>query len=176
MSKAEQALIDNLKVFVAFAQKRVGDPHLAADLVQDSLLKALKAGTMPTGAEDSVIWFYRILRRSIIDLYRRSDVRKRALERLEGELPEVPDAAAERTLCQCFKRLLPDMPATYREALQRVDLDGVPPVDAAKSLGISLNSFNVRLHRARRRLHEKLVATCRTCSKHGCLDCTCGSC
>ncbi len=173
MGKVEDALIENLNAFVAFARKRVGDPELAADLVQDSLLKALKSAEKPRDSEGAVTWFYRILRHSIIDLYRRRDVRDRALERLQAELPEQPDAAAERVLCQCFKRLLPGLPEQYRDPLQRVDLDGASPKDAATALGLTLNNLNVRLHRARQRLREKLVATCHVCSKHGCLDCSC---
>lgn len=174
MAKAEDALIENLNAFVAFARKRVGDPDLAADLVQDSLLKALKSSDQPSDGEGAVTWFYRILRHSIIDLYRRRDVRERTLERLQAELPEQPDAAAERVLCQCFKRLLPGLPDQYRDLLQRVDLDGVPPKDAASTLGLTLNNLNVRLHRARHRLREKLEATCHVCSKYACLDCSCG--
>lgn len=174
MAKAEDVLLENLNAFVAFARKRVGDPELAADLVQDSLLKALKSADKPSDGEGAVTWFYRILRHSIIDLYRRRDVRERALERLQAELPEQPDTAAERILCQCFKRLLPGLPDQYRDLLQRVDLDGVPPKDAATALGLTLNNLNVRLHRARQRLREKMEATCHVCSEHGCLDCSCG--
>ena len=36
MAKAEDALIENLNAFVAIARKRAGDPHLAAELVQDN--------------------------------------------------------------------------------------------------------------------------------------------
>ncbi|MBN9688648.1 MAG: RNA polymerase sigma factor [Verrucomicrobia bacterium] len=174
MAKAEDALIENLNAFVAFTRKRVGDPELAADLVQDSLLKALKSAETPLDGEGAVTWFYRILRHSIIDLYRRRNVGNRALERLQSELPEQPDAAAERVLCQCVKRLLPGLPEQYRDVLQRVDLEGVAPKEAALALGTTLNNLNVRLHRARQRLREKLKATCRVCSKHGCLDCSCG--
>lgn len=174
MAKAEDALIENLNAFVAFARKRVGDPELAADIVQDGLLKAIKSADQPLDGEGAVTWFYRILRHSIIDLYRRRDVRERALERLQAELPEQPDAAAERVLCQCFKRLLPGLPEQYRDVLQRVDLDGTSPKDVAAVLGLTLNNLNVRLHRARQRLREKVEATCRLCSKHGCLDCSCG--
>jgi RNA polymerase sigma-70 factor (ECF subfamily) len=171
MAKAEDALIENLNAFVAFARKRVGNPELAADLVQDSLLKALRSADQPCNGEGAVTWFYRILRHSIIDLYRRRDVRERALQRLQTELP---DAAAERVLCQCFKRLLPRLPAQYRDLLQRVDLDGASPKDAATALGLTLNNLNVKLHRARQRLREMVEATCHVCSKHGCLDCSCG--
>ncbi len=175
MAKAEDALIENLNAFVAFARQRVGDPELAADLVQDSLLKAIKSSDQPPDGEGAVTWFYRILRHSIIDLYRRRDVRDRALERLQGELPEQPGTDVERVLCQCFQRLMPALPEQYQEVLQRVDLDGASPGEAASALGLTLNNLNVRLHRARQRLREKLEATCRVCSQHGCLDCSCGA-
>lgn len=76
----EEPLLKNLQTFVAFTRKRVGDPHLAEDVVQESLLKALRSDRKPAVHEDVIAWFYRILRRSIIDLYRRRDVRNRALE------------------------------------------------------------------------------------------------
>jgi RNA polymerase sigma-70 factor (ECF subfamily) len=175
MAKAEAALIENLNAFVAFARQRVGDPELAADLVQDSLLKALKSADKPGDSEGAVTWFYRILRHSIIDLYRRRDVRQRALERLRAEVPEQPDADAERMLCQCVKRLLPGLPDQYRDVLQRIDLDGSSPKEAALALGLTPNNLNVRLHRARQRLREAVEMTCQVCSKHGCLDCSCGT-
>ena len=173
VKRTEESLLKNLQVFVAFARKRVGDPHLAEDVVQDSLLKALRSDRQPARDEDVIAWFYRILRRSIIDLYRRRDVRTRALEQFQTELPQQPDAAAERVLCQCVKRLLPGLPDQYRDVLQRIDIDGASPADAASTLGLTPNNVTVRLHRARQRLRAKLQQNCKVCSKHGCLDCTC---
>ncbi|MCE9612796.1 MAG: RNA polymerase sigma factor [Lentisphaerae bacterium] len=173
MNTVPPALSQNLATFTAFARKRLGDRALAEDVVQDSLLRALKADRVPANHDEVVTWFYRILRRAIIDIYRRRDTRQRALERFRAEFDESPSPADERTLCQCFRRLLPAWPASYRETLQRVDLDGQTPAEAAAALGISLNNLNVRLHRARKRLRQELERTCRTCSKHGCLDCTC---
>lgn len=175
VAHSEEPLLKNLQTFVAFTRKRVGDPHLAEDVVQESLLKALRSDRKPAADVDVIAWFYRILRRSIIDLYRRRDVRDRALEQLRTELPEQPDAAAERVLCQCVKRLLPSLPEQYRDVLQRVDLDGASPKEAAAALGLTTNNLTVRLHRARQRLHAELTQSCKVCSKHGCLDCTCDS-
>ncbi len=170
-----ESLTQNLEAFIAFARKRVGDPHLAEDLVQDSLLKAIKADRKPSEAEDVVVWFYRILRHSIIDLYRRRGAEDRFLERIKTGLPNEPDASAETALCHCFERLLPDLPPQYRELLKKIDLDGVSPEEAASQLGISANNLTVRLHRARKRLRAEIERACRLCSKHGCLDCTCES-
>lgn len=173
VKRIEEPLLKNLQTFVAFTRKRVGDPHLAEDVVQESLLKALRSDRKPAPDDDVVAWFYRILRRSIIDLYRRRDVRERALEKLRTEPPERPDAAAERVLCQCVKRLLPGLPEQYREVLKRVDLDGATPKEAAAALRLTTNNLTVRLHRARQRLRARLQQSCKVCSKHGCLDCTC---
>ena len=174
MKPVEDALLANLQAFTAFVRSRVGDPHLAQDLVQDSLVKALAAAKQPSTEEDTITWFYRILRHSIIDLYRRDAVRKRALETFEREFPDAPGVDEEKTLCQCFKRLLPAVPDAYRELLQRIDLDGGDIGQVASELGVTRNNLTVRLHRARKHLREVLARNCRTCAKHGCLDCTCG--
>ncbi len=174
MKHVEAALLANLKTFVAFARKRVGDAHLAEDVVQESLVKALASAKQPGKTEDTTAWFYRILRRTIIDLYRRHDAHKRALERFQHELPDGPSAREEKLLCQCFKRLLPAVPEQYRELLQRIDLDGADVREVAAELGLSRNNLTVRLHRARKHLREALTRNCRACSRHGCLDCTCG--
>ena len=42
--KLAAALMPQLEAFVNFARKRVADPELAADVVQDSLLKAMRSG------------------------------------------------------------------------------------------------------------------------------------
>jgi RNA polymerase sigma factor (sigma-70 family) len=174
VTRVEASLLANLRTFVAFARQRVGDAHLAEDVVQASLVKALASAKQPANEEDTVAWFYRILRRSIIDLYRRRHAHERAMERLQQELPDAPTASDERLLCQCFKRLLPAVPEQYRELLQRIDLDGNDTGEVAAELGLTRNNLSVRLHRARKHLRQQVVRNCQACSKHGCLDCTCG--
>jgi RNA polymerase sigma factor (sigma-70 family) len=175
MKPVEESLLANLHEFTAFVRSRVGDPHLAQDLVQDSLVKALASPNQPTITEDTVTWFYRILRHSIIDLYRRDAARKQALEKFEREFPESPGAEDEDVICQCFKRLLPTLPDQYRDLLQRIDLDGEDTAQVASALGLTRNNLTVRLHWARKHLREALSKNCRACAKHGCLDCTCGA-
>jgi RNA polymerase sigma-70 factor (ECF subfamily) len=173
MPGTEDALLENRRAFVAFARQRLGDPDLAEDVVQDSLLKALSAAHQPDAGQNTVAWFYRILRRSIIDLYRRADARSRAMERFAQEFPESPGTEDERLLCQCFKRLLPSVPAQYRELLTAVDLQGEDPGEVARRLGVSRNNLTVRLHRARKHLREALTENCQACGNEGYLECTC---
>ena len=65
MSTIAIQLLENLNESVGFARNRLADLELAvdADQVRDD--------------ESAKAWFYRILRRTIIDLYRRRDVRER---------------------------------------------------------------------------------------------------
>ncbi len=124
-----------------------------------------------------VPWFYRILRNAIIDAYRRRDVRQRRTVPLDDEidLPEAPIDADERRLCECFRALIPTLKPEYADVLEAVELQQQPTEVATARLGITANNLKVRRHRARQALRERLELTCRTCSVHGCLDCTCES-
>jgi RNA polymerase sigma factor (sigma-70 family) len=175
MNNIETELLENIKEFVAFARRRLGDPELAADAVQESLLKALKAADQIRDEENARAWFYRILRRTIIDLYRRRDARHRALTEFELEVSSPPDLDEERMLCACMKRLLPAMNPQYADLIRRLDLNEEAPDTVAASLGITKNNLNVRIHRARQQLKQRLEDNCRVCAKHGCLDCQCGT-
>ncbi len=166
-------LLENLDAFTAFARSKLSDAELARDAVQESLVKAVSAEQQPPES-DAVRWFYRILRRTIIDLYRRRDARDRALERYGAELDAPPAAEESQMLCSCFERLLPDLPDQYQELIRRVDLEGASPTALAAERSVTANALTVQLHRARRRLRELLEATCRICATHGCLDCHCG--
>ena len=151
MATIETQLLENVREFTAFARKRLRDPELAADVVQESLLKALRSS----------------------DQLR--DVRDRALEDLERELDGVQNGGEERVVCSCMERLLPRMAAQYSELIRRIDLNEENSDLVAAELGITKNNLNVRLHRARQQLKRRLEENCRVCAKHGCLDCQCGS-
>jgi RNA polymerase sigma factor (sigma-70 family) len=175
MSTLEEQLLNNLNEFVGFARRRLADPELAADAVQESLLKALKSADQIRDEENAKAWFYKILRRTIIDLYRRRDARHRALAEFELEVSSPPDLDEERMICACMERLLPAMTPQYADLIRRLDLNEEAPDTVAVNLGISKNNLNVRIHRARQQLKQRLEDNCRVCAKHGCLDCQCGT-
>src|ERR1043165_1844073 len=63
-------LLANLGAFQSFARKRLGDEQIAADAVQESLLRALRAAPRLSGDHNLLAWFYRILRNVLADLHR----------------------------------------------------------------------------------------------------------
>ena len=170
-------LLTNLAAFQAFARRRVGDEELAADAVQESLLRALKSDTHLSDDDNVLAWFYRILRNVLTDLHRRRAAQTKGLERFatESAIATEVDAEVEQTACACFRGLLPSLRPEYARVLELSDLNGEPADAVADQLGISKNNLKVRLHRARRQLRERLEQTCQVCAAHGCLDCHCDS-
>lgn len=168
-------LLANLGAFQSFARRRLGDDQLAADAVQESLLRALKNEHALSHDENLLAWFYRILRNVLTDLHRRRAAQNKALERFATELEISNEAETdlEQTACGCFRELLPTLRPEYARVLQLADLDGQPADAVAEQIGISRGNLKVRLHRARRQLRERLEQTCQLCAKHGCLDCQC---
>ena len=176
-NKTLEILLVNHRRFLAFLESRVGSKAVAEEILQSAFVKAVEREA-ELEQETVVAWFYRILRNALIDHYRRQDAEKRALEKHAYEVPaeEYDAPELERTICECFKELLPTLKPEYSEVLKEVDLGSSSVSEAAKALGITPNNAAVRLHRARMALKSRLEQTCRTCAAHGCYDCTCGKC
>ena len=165
-------LLDAREKFLGYIRKRVADPELAEDLLQDSLLRAVQSAPNLRDEDHLVPWFRSILRNAITDAYRRRGVERRYVG--DAEADDIPDQTEdEAVLCACFEPLVPTLKAEYAELIQALDLAGEAPEATAARLGISPNNLKVRRHRARQALRKRLEETCRTCATHGCLDCTC---
>ena len=171
MTHIEKILLKHLTEFLAFARARLRDPELAADAVQDSLLKALKHSANIREPDAARAWFYRILRNTITDLHRRRAAEQRTEEALFED--DAWSAAEDQAACTCIQTLIPSLRSDYAILIQRIDLDEAPHETVAGELAITPNNLNVRLHRARRQLRERVEATCRVCATHGCINCTC---
>ena len=170
----EDQLAANLDLFLNFVRKRVRDPELAADIVQDSFLKAIRSEHDIRRGETVISWFYRILRNTLIDTFRKSGATARKLEAFTMELDSAQTHAGDHQLvCQCFEKLLPTLKPSYAGVLREIDLGGASVRQAAAKRKRSENATRVLLQRAREKLRTRLEQTCKICAKHGCLDCTC---
>lgn len=179
-SGAIQRLWENESAFRQFIRRRVGDEVVAEDLLQQSFTRAVERSHSLNNEQSAIAWFYRILRHTVADYYRArgAEVRRdEAFQReltISGDLQEPPPDEVRATACACLHRLLPSLHRNYAELIQRIDLDGESPTHLAKELKISRNNLAVRLHRARQALRASLEDACGICSRHGCLNCTCG--
>ena len=161
--------------FLNYIRKRVADPDLAEDILQDSLLRAVQALPSLRDEQRLVPWFYNILHNAIVDTYRRGGVERRYVTAAGLEEEPAAEPEDESVLCECFRELIPTLKSEYAELIERLEFGAESPEAAAERLGITPNNLKVRRHRARQALRKRLDETCRTCAKHGCLGCTCGS-
>ncbi len=175
MSDPIAPLLDHLDALRSFVRQRIDDPELAADVLQDSLLKALRASEDLRAEERLLPWFYRILRHGIVDAYRSRGLDENRLAELRTELTSasLEDPEVAKTVCACLHTLLPALKPDYAELIREIDLGDTPPGDLAERLGITRNNLKVRHHRARAQLRKRLEESCRACAVHGCMDCTC---
>lgn len=169
-------LVENHRQFLAFLERRIGDRALAEDILQDAFVKSLQKEEDVRDETSSVAWFYRTLRNAVIDHYRRTGARGRALESLAREMdgasappPELHDA-----ICGCVSRLASTLKPEYETAIRRIDIEGAPVQDFAAEAGITANNASVRVFRAREALRKQVKVSCGTCADHGCLECSCG--
>ena len=171
-SELQRGLLESRDRFLGYVRKRVADPELAEDILQDSLLRAIQAAPSLRQKDRLVPWFYSVLHNAITDAYRRRGVAIQRQVPLEGVdlADEVED---EALVCACFEPLVATLKPEYAELIQAVELGAESPEAAAQRLGVTPNNLKVRRHRARQALRQRLEQTCRTCAEHGCLDCTC---
>jgi RNA polymerase sigma-70 factor (ECF subfamily) len=171
-----EGLVSAHRRFLAFLQPRVGNRADAEDLLQAAYVRAVEHEEDLREVEDSVAWFFRLLRNALVDHYRRRDVERRARDARAAELPDHADLdpALRRTVCRCIEDLLPSLSRSYAEIVREVDLEQVPLAEVAERRRITATNARVTLHRARRALRRQLEISCGTCAVHGCLDCSCG--
>jgi RNA polymerase sigma-70 factor (ECF subfamily) len=175
MTDVTTRLVESHREFLSFLERRLGDRALAEDILQDAFVKSIERGESVRDDEAAEAWFYRLLRNAVIDHYRRAGTRSRALEALAREMDsEVPPDVHE-AICSCIAQLAATLKPEYAEAIQKIEVEGIPVQEFADTAGITANNAAVRVFRAREALRKQVRSSCGTCAEHGCVDCTCGS-
>ena len=168
-------LLENHRVFQRYLERRVGDRELAEDILQDAFVKLMDRPEQAPGDEGVVPWFYRTLRNAAIDRFRRRDAAGRALEAFARELEThaAPETEIQAEICACIGRLATTLKPEYADALQAVDVQGMPVKAFATARGLSASNAGVRVFRAREALKKRVTESCGMCAEHACRDCTC---
>lgn len=175
-----RALVESHEDMLRFLLGKLRRRDEAEEVLQRFMLRAMERAGDLRDVDSVKGWLSRVLATSIADFYRqtaRSRKKETATDPQEiAELAEAetePDQDLEAAVCNCLYRLLPTLRPEYAEVIWRADLLEEPRDDIASSLETSVNNVNVRLHRARVALRERLLQMCRTCVIHGFLDCEC---
>lgn len=153
---------DTLERLRAFVTARVDDPELAADLVQDVLVRSIAAGALER-VDNPVAWLYRAARNAVIDHYRTRRTHEPILDENRWPDPggdrDLPTEAT-RELSRCLQPLLDQLNPAARDALIRVDVHGQHQYEAAREAGLSTSGMKSRVQRARRELRALLARCC----------------
>ena len=168
-------LLENHRAFLRYLERRVGDRMLAEDILQDAFAKVVARPDQAPADEEVVPWFYRTLRNAAIDQFRRRGAADRAHEAFARELEthEEPTEEMEAEICACVSRLATTLKPEYADALQAIEVGGIPVKTFAEQKGLSATNAGVRVFRAREALKKRVTESCGTCAHHGCVNCTC---
>ncbi len=163
-ASAFDALVERyVRLAGAIAYSVVGDYEQAADVVQDAFLKV--HGSLGTLREPDKLrgWLYGVVRSCALDAVRRRRRGPGALSAVDGagelipaDVP-APSAGAERgELRAGVLAAVRELPEQYREVVLMKYVDDRSYREISETLGISIETIESRLFRARKLLKDKL--------------------
>jgi RNA polymerase sigma-70 factor, ECF subfamily len=132
------------------------DPDLADDVVQETMLRAFKSLESLEDEAASKTWLLTIARREHARAYERKRLETRDIDTLtaaEAALIASPD---DDTDILDMRATILSLDVEYREPLVLQVLFGVTTKEIAAMLGITQGAVLTRLHRARKKLVERI--------------------
>lgn len=167
----EQQALPFAEQLYAAAMRMTHNPADAADLVQETMVKAFAAFKGFEQGTNLKAWLYRILTNTYINLYR-----KRQREPYQNPLDELEEwqigeatsttsmgsrsaeaEAIDRMPASVVKDALAALPDDFRMVVYYADVEGFAYQEIADIMGTPIGTVMSRLHRARRMLRESLA-------------------
>lgn len=168
-----------------YAYNRVNDEDTAQDLVQDTFLSGLKGAEGFKGEASEKTWLVSILKRKIIDHYRKNAVRKeQSFEESEqykvayghyfteegfipgdwhkGSAPKEWNISADKSSLErnefqkILKACMDKLPANWRSAFSLKYLEEEESEEICKQMEITSSNYWVIIHRAKLQMRECL--------------------
>jgi RNA polymerase sigma-70 factor, ECF subfamily len=166
----ESQTLEHLDALYAVSCRLTKAPLDAEDLVQDTLVKAMRARDQYEPGTNLKAWLFKILHNTFINRYRRG-----GLERVVLEGPDAdpladgwvsaasmralrdPETQALRPLVQEeIHRALDELPEEFRLAVVLSDVEELSYKEIADVMGCPVGTVMSRLHRGRRLLQKRL--------------------
>jgi RNA polymerase sigma-70 factor (ECF subfamily) len=137
-------------------------PSRADDIVQETMLRALRFETQYRSGTNLKAWVGQVLMSVFLTQCRKSKRERRALDNLTRDPCAWTKSDAPsmmRTLSATPAKALAQLPEGYRHAVQLVDIDDLSYREAADRLGVPVGTIMSRLHRGRKLLANELHET-----------------
>src|SRR5688572_19560867 len=166
----EREALTHVGALLGVATRLTKNPADAQDLVQDTLLKAVRAQEQFESGTNTRAWLIRILMNTFINRYRRGGLERSVLEGPDAdpladgwisattmEAMRDPEAQALRPMLAAeIGRALDELPEDYRLAVVLSDVEELSYKEIADIMGCPIGTVMSRLHRGRRLLKGRL--------------------
>ncbi|MBW3625735.1 MAG: sigma-70 family RNA polymerase sigma factor [Armatimonadetes bacterium] len=153
--------------------RQLGDAEDAADLTQDTFVRAYNAYGRFRGDSKVYTWLCQIALNACKNRFRQRDRQKPHLgpsldepfgdEESDSRLREIPDVSSEpgllferQELRRMVERAIDSLPPDYKGVILLRDVQGLTYHEIAEATGLTLEAVKTRLHRARLMLRRKL--------------------
>lgn len=148
-----------------YLERYVGDPAVARDLQQETLIRIARGYAAFAGRSAVKTWAFAIANRVAADYFRDPERRTPIVEldeaaELPSQEPDIDVGLIEAEMNQCVRQVVDSLPDAYRSALILHDLEGLSMEQTALICDCTLATAKIRIHRARSRLREALGRKC----------------
>lgn len=130
---------------------------LADDLVQETMLKALKKADSLKDQKTLDAWLYRILSNNWHDYLRTSGRNTELVEVSDDDSIENADLYQQSQIVARVRNSVAQLPMSLREVVSLADFAGFSYAEIADILQIPIGTVMSRLYRARQTLKEQLL-------------------
>lgn len=164
-ARFEGEMLPHLDALYRVALRLTRSPADAADLVQETMLKAYRGYDGFAPGTNAKGWLLTILRHAFINEYRRRSRRPETMDLDTAEaIAAFPEQGLEDPQERFFDgivdeevlRAVDDLPEVFREAIVLSDIEGLNYQETAQVLGIPVGTVKSRLFRGRRMLKARL--------------------
>lgn len=136
-----------------FALSLTRRPHLAEEVLQETMMAAWKGARKFKGHSKVTTWLLGIAKNQAHNLLRREGRGRRLPETLDP----IPDPAGEIEMAVRVEHALDTLPEAQREVLHLVFYENLTVRETAELLGVPEGTVKSRMHHARKRLAKELT-------------------
>ncbi len=166
----ERDILEQLPSLLSVASRLMRNAPEAEDLVQDTILKAIRARGQFESGTNLRAWLLKILTNTFINRYRRGGLERSVLDGPDAdpladgwvssstmEALRDPESQALRPLLEAeIGKALEELPTEFRLAVVLSDVEDLSYKEISDVMGCPIGTVMSRLHRGRRMLKARL--------------------